>query len=126
MPVPPGLDGPAGARPVPDPAGRPRPSGAVRALDAVAGALAAGLTVLGLVLLIAQTLSPSVADATDLGLATGPGWDRVLVTLGAGVLAEVLVQVRGRDTARAGAVRLLLDAVVVVIGVTVLWWGWWS
>ncbi|MGS0684172.1 hypothetical protein ACVBEQ_03255 [Nakamurella sp. GG22] len=93
-----------------------------RLLDALAGLLAAGLLVIGVVLLLAELIAPTALPAAGLGPAAGPGWSSVLAHLVVGGAGEVVVRLRDRWPVgvRAGA-----DAAVIVAVLAVLWWHWW-
>ena len=93
-----------------------------RLLDALAGMLAAGLLVIGVVLLLAVLIAPTALPAVGLGPAAGPGWSSVLAHLAVGGAGELVVRLRGRWSTgvRAGA-----DATVIAAVLAVLWWQWW-
>lgn len=98
-----------------------RPGFGVRLLDALAGLLSAGILLVGILLLFAALIAPSAVAAAGLGVADGPGWDRVIGHLMVGLCGELVVLLRRRWTM---AVRVLADVMVVVAGLAVLWWGW--
>ena len=107
-------------------AARSRTAGAgsgrwVRFLDALAGLLSAGVLVVGIVLLLAAVIAPSAVAAAGLGVADGPGWDRVIAHLAVGAAGEVVVLLRRRWPT---VVRGLADAVVVLAALMVIWWAW--
>jgi hypothetical protein len=70
----------------------------VRVLDALTGLFAAGMLVLGVGLLLAQLLAPALLSAAGRGVATGPGWIRVLVHLLVGGFGEAVYRTRHRRT----------------------------
>ena len=99
--------GPSGA------AVRPRRGGFAREL---AGALAVGLSVLAIVVLVFQVL----AWIRDL---PGPGATMVGGHLGAAVLAVVVQRVADKNT---GVLSVLAAAAVVAITGVTMWLLWWS
>jgi uncharacterized membrane protein len=94
----------------------------VRGLDLLAGLLAAGLQVVGGLLLLAQLLAPSLLSLAGWGQAGGPGWSRVAAHLVVGVGGELVVRFRTRLGAPA---RATADTAVVVAGVALIAWAWW-
>jgi len=94
----------------------------VRVLDALTGLFAAGMLVLGVGLLLAQLLAPALLLAAGRGVATGPGWIRVLVHLLVGGFGEAVYRTRHR---RTGSVRVMADVAFVVAVVPVIAWAWW-
>lgn len=114
----------SGPLPAPEPATDrdARPHRAVRVLDGIAGLLAAGILLLGVLLLASALVAPSLLAAADLGAADGPGWDRVALHLGVGVVGELVVRFRRRwpTTLRVGA-----DVAVVLAAIAVIGWSWW-
>lgn len=90
-------------------------------LDGLAGLLAAGMLVLGTLLLLAALIAPGVLSAAGLGEASGPGWSRVVAHLAIGVVGELVVRLR---PGRPPVVRMLADAVVVLTSLAVLGWAW--
>lgn len=114
-------DAPSGQRsPAHPPAGRAGPL--VRVLDTLTGLFAAGMLVLGVGLLLAQLLAPALVSAAGWGVATGPGWIRVLTHLLVGGFGEAVYRTRQR---RTGTVRVVADVVVVAAAVAVIAWAWW-
>jgi len=96
--------------------------GALRVLEALAGLLAPGVLVLGLVLAASVVLAPHLVPGAGLSAAAGPRLDRVLVPVGVGLAAELLHWRR----ARLPPAGRLATAVLTVLAVTAaLWWGWW-
>jgi hypothetical protein len=78
--------------------------------------LSAGVLVVGVLLAVLLVAAPALNDGT------GPRLDRVLVPLVVGVVGEIAHLRRDRLPLRArGAVAALV--IVVVLGA--LWWGWW-
>jgi hypothetical protein len=105
------------------PADTPRPAAVIRLLDALAGLLAAGSVLVGVLLLIAALAAPAVLDAVGLGPADGPGWGRVIAQLAVGLAGEVVVSLRGKW---AAPVRVAADLTVICSAVAVISWVWWS
>ena len=95
--------------------------GWLRVLDTLAGLLSAGVLVVGIILLIAALIAPSLVAAAGLGVAAGPGWDRVLAQLAVGVVGETVVLLRRRWPM---TVRGFADGAVVVAALLVIWWAW--
>ena len=93
----------------------------MRFLDALAGLLAAGGLVVGIILLFAALIAPAAVAAAGLGVADGPGWDRVLAQLAVGVAGETVVLLRRRWST---VIRVLADSAVVVAALLVIWWAW--
>ncbi|WP_395725670.1 hypothetical protein [Nakamurella sp.] len=114
-------DASSGQRPPEHPPGG-RAGPVVRVLDALTGLFAGGMVVLGAGLLLAQLLAPALLSAAGWGVATGPGWIRVLVHLLVGGIGEAVYRTRQR---RTGPVRVVADVVVVVAAVAVIGWAWW-
>lgn len=102
---------------------RGRPAGVVRALEAVAGVLGAGVLVVGLVLLLAQIVAPRIWPGPGLGAAAGPGWGRVALHLVVGAAAEII---RGTRRSSGGTVRGLLAGAMVLAVIVVCWVAWWN
>jgi hypothetical protein len=93
----------------------------VRFLDALAGLLSAGVLVVGIILLLASLIAPSAVAAAGLGVADGPGWDRVIAHLVVGAAGELVVLLRRRWPTFFGA---MADVVVIVAALPVIWWAW--
>ena len=93
-----------------------------RFLDTLAGLLAAGILLVGIVLLVAAVIAPTALAAAGLGAADGPGWDRVIVHLAAGVAGELVVRFRGRWP---GGTRVPADLAVVTTSTVLIWSAWW-
>lgn len=111
-----------GVEPGADPAPDGRPGPVVRALDGLTGLLAGGMLVLGVVLALAQLVAPAVLSAAGWGVATGPGWGRVVAHLVVGGAGEAIYRTRAR---RHGLRRVLPDLAVVVAAVVVIAVTWW-
>lgn len=102
--------------------GRRRSSIGVRVADGIAGLLSGGLLLVGIALLAAQLLAPSVLDDTGLARATGPGWGRVVAHLAVGAAGEIVVLCRGRLPVAA---RVCADIAVLLAVIAILWFAWW-
>lgn len=100
-----------------------RQSRGLRLLDGLAGVVAAGMLLVGLLLLVAGFVAPAVLPGMGLGPAGGPGWSRVAGHLLVGVAGELVV--RGRRN-WPPSVRVAADLGVVLAAVGVIWWAWWS
>ena len=96
--------------------------GPVRAVDSLAGLLAAGILLVGVVLLLAALIASAALDAAGLGPADGPGWSRVIAQLATGVAGEAVFRLRARWPV---PVRVLGDLAVVGAVLGVIWWAWW-
>jgi hypothetical protein len=83
--------------------------------------LAAGILLLGVLLLLAEIFSPAVLAAAGLGDAEGPGWIRVLLHLAVGGIGELIVRLRVRWSIN---IRWLADLAVVAAALAAIWWGW--
>lgn len=90
---------------------------ALRFVETLAGALSAGLVMLGLGLLGAQLIAPGVVSD-----ATGPGWTAVALHLLVGAAGEAVRWLRGRwpVPVRWGAALVVIAAVLLVL--TLHWW----
>ncbi|HEX2130565.1 MAG TPA: hypothetical protein VHH15_03330 [Actinophytocola sp.] len=97
-----------------EPTAPPRPRGGFG--RELAGALAVGLSVLAVVIVVFQVL------AWVRGVP-GPGLAMVLGHLGAAVLAVLVQRVADRTT---GAVATLAALGVVAITATTMWFLWWA
>lgn len=93
----------------------------MRLLDKLAGLLAAGVLVVGIILLLAAVIAPGAVAAAGLGVANGPGWARVIAHLAVGTVGELVVLLRHRWPR---PVRVLADAAVVLAALLVIWWAW--
>lgn len=98
-----------------------RPGVGLRLLDRLAGLLSAGVLVVGVILLLAALIAPAAVAAAGLGVADGPGWDRVITHMVVGVAGELVVLLRSRWPT---VVRALADTIVVVAALMVFWWAW--
>lgn len=94
----------------------------LRVLEAIAGLLAAGMLVLGLVLLAAKAFAPALLGGHGLERAQGPAWWRLLLVLLAGALGEVAHVARTRFPDSA---RWVLGVGVTVVAFTALWVTFW-
>jgi len=99
-----------------------RPSRWLRFLDGLAGLLAAGMVILGVLLLASGLIAPPVLSAAGLGPAAGPGWLRVGAHLLVGAAGELVVRNRRNWSP---AVRATADLSVVLAAVVVIGWAWW-
>lgn len=109
---------PPGAGPVAAPQRR-----GLRLLDRIAGLVAAGMLLVGVLLLVAAFVAPAVLPGLGLGPADGPGWWRVGGHLLVGVAGELVVH-RRRNW--SPPVRVTADLCVVIAAVAVIWLAWWS
>jgi len=110
----------SGGRAQPPTVARPVPRW-LRAVEAVAGVLSAGVLLLGLGLVVAQLVAPRLGG-TGLEAAVGPGWDRAVAALAVGVLGELFRALRKRLPVGARAVI----AVTLLLGIgALLWFTWW-
>lgn len=95
----------------------------VRALEASAGLLSAGVLVTGVLLAILKWLAPAFLSGSGLSATDGPRWDRILAPLIIGVAGELSRRLRRGHGTR---VRLATAAITVLLCLAALWWGWWS
>lgn len=99
------------------------PGSFVRTLEAISGALSAGMIIVGLGLLIGQLFPNSFAPGTGLGAASGPGWARVILHILVGAAGE-LVRLARRWS--QPLVRGLLAGGVIFAVIVVCWVVWWQ
>jgi hypothetical protein len=98
------------------------PGRRLRFLDGLAGLVAAGMLVLGVLLAVAALTAPAVLSRVGLGPATGPGWVAVALHLLVGGTGEVVIRLRRNWGPRA---RLAADLSVILVAMVVIWWAWW-
>lgn len=116
-PTPPG----AGESPAAESLDTPGPGRGLRLLDGLAGLLSAGVLLVGVILLLAALIAPAAVAAAGLGVADGPGWDRVIAHLAVGAAGELVVVLRKRWPT---VVRASADFGEVLAALVVIWWGW--
>ena len=97
------------------------PGRGLRLLDWLAGLLSAGVLLVGVILLLAALIAPAAVAAAGLGVADGPGWDRVIAHLAVGAAGELVVVLRKRWPS---VVRAVADVGVVLAALVVIWWEW--
>jgi hypothetical protein len=91
-------------------------------VDGLAGLFAAGMLVVGVLLLLAAIIAPGLLDAAGLGPALGPGGPTVIAHLVVGVGGELAIRLR-RRWPPAG--RVVVDCVIIAAAVIVLARTWW-
>jgi hypothetical protein len=106
----------------PGPPRRPRPSGAGRFLEALAGLASAGLLLIGLGLVVLQLIAPELAPGTGMSAAAGPTWWRALAHVGVGAAGELCVWARPR---MGRAARVWGATATLLMTAAVLWLAWW-
>jgi hypothetical protein len=99
-----------------------RARGWLRLLDGLTGLVAAGMVIVGGLLLAAALIAPGLLADVGLGPASGPGWSRVGGHLLVGITGELVVH-RRRNWPLA--VRMAADLGVLVAAVVVIGWAWW-
>jgi hypothetical protein len=95
----------------------------LRLLDLLTGLVAAGMLLVGVLLLVAAVVAPAVLPGLGLGPADGPGWSRVGGHLLVGGAGELVVHGRRNWPP---PVRVTADLCVVIAAGAVLWLAWWS
>ena len=84
--------------------------------------VAAGMVIVGVLLLASALLAPTLLSAAGLGPADGPGWSRVLGHLLVGVAGEVVVH---RRRSWPSSARIAADLAVLLAAAMVIWLAWW-